>query len=56
MTEAVILALIALVGTMLFLIAVIVLVKMVLEAAPSHFKLETEHGNVEVDFDTKADE
>lgn len=56
MTEAVILALIALVGLVLFLIAVIILVKMVLNAAPAHFEFSTEHGHVEVSFNTKVDE
>lgn len=56
MTEAVILSLIALIGTIAFLFAVVVIVKMVLKAAPSCFKLETAHGNVEVSFDSKLDE
>ena len=56
MTEAVILALVALIGTIAFLSTTIVLVKMILKATPSHFKFETEHGNVEVSFDTKLDE
>lgn len=51
MTEAVILALIALSGITVFLVISVILIKMVLNAAPSHFKLETEYGNVEVNFD-----
>ena len=56
MTEAVILSLIALVGLTLFLTATVILVRMVLNAAPAHFELGTEYGHVEVNFDTKADE
>lgn len=56
MTEAVILALIALVGMTIFSITAVILVRMVLKAAPAHFKFQTEHGHVEVDFDHEADE
>lgn len=56
MTEAVILALIALVGLTVFSIVAVILVGMVLKATPSHFRFETEHGHVEVSFDDKADE
>jgi len=56
MTEAVILALIALVGMIVFSIVAIVLVGMILKAAPAHFEFRTEHGHVEVSFDHEADE
>ena len=56
MTEAVILTLIALCGTMLLPIVSIVLVKMMLKSKPSHFKFQTVYGQIEVDFDHKADE
>ncbi|MBR5298166.1 MAG: hypothetical protein IKU29_09935 [Parabacteroides sp.] len=55
MTEAVILALIALVGLVIFLVVSVILVKIVVEAAPSQFKFWTEHGHFEISFDTKAD-
>lgn len=56
MTEAVFLALIALVGVMMFLATAVLIIKDVLKSAPSHFKLETEFGQMEIDFDTKVDE
>ena len=56
MTEAVILALIALAGLTAFTTTAVILVGMVLKAAPAHFKFQTEHGLVEVDFDHEADE
>ena len=56
MTETVILALIALIVPIAFFVTVIVSVKMVLKAEPAHFELQTKHGHVKVDFDSKADE
>lgn len=56
MTDAVVLALIALGGMLVFLTSTIILVKMVLKAAPSCFKLDTEYGHVEVSFDPRVDE
>lgn len=54
MTEAVCLALIALLGTVIFLIGLIVLIKSVLHKNPTHFMLYTKYGSCEIDFDTKA--
>ena len=56
MTEAVILALIALVGVLVLSITSIILVKILNEGKPSMFKFSTEHGNLELRFDPKADE
>ena len=54
MTEAVFLALIALVGVLVFSIASVILVISVLKSKPSHMKFLTGYGHFEVDFDTKA--
>lgn len=54
MTEAVILALIALVGALVFTTTSIILVKIVLKTAPTHFKFWTGYGHFEVKFDHKA--
>ena len=56
MTEAVFLALIALVGVMMFNTTSIILVNIVLKYAPTHFKFWTGYGHMEVDFDSKVDE
>lgn len=56
MIEAVILALIALFGMVLFTGTSIILVRMALKAAPSWFKLDTKYGHIEISFDNKADE
>ncbi len=55
MTEAVFLALIALAGVLVFTITSIILVKIVLKSAPSHFKFWTGYGHFEVSFDARAD-
>lgn len=55
MTEAVILALIVLVGTLMFAITSVVLVNNVLKSAPTSFNFWTGYGHFEVKFDTKAD-
>ena len=55
MTEAISLALIALVGILLFAITAIVLVKIILKTNPSHIKLWTNYGWLDVGYDTKAD-
>lgn len=55
MTEAVILALIALAGLIVFTTTTIVLVGMTLKAAPTRFKFWTKYGHFEVSFDSKAD-
>lgn len=56
MTEAVILALIALAGVVVFAATSIVLVGMTLKSAPSYFKFWTSYGHFEVHFNNKADE
>ena len=54
MTEAVILVLIALVGSLLFTTIATVLVNIVLKSKPSHIIIDTEYGHFEAEFDTKA--
>ena len=54
MTEAVFLALIALVGVIVFAITSIILVNIVLKTTPTHFKFWTGYGHFEVTFDTKV--
>lgn len=56
MTEAVNLALIALVGATVFQTLSLILVGMVLKSKPSHFNFWTGYGHFDVSFDTKADE
>ena len=56
MTEAAILALIALVGVIVFCITAVLLVGNVLKAAPASFNFWTSYGHFEVKFDTKVDE
>lgn len=56
MTEAVILALIALVGLLLFSVMAIILVNMLLKSDPSHIKFYSGYGHLDVTFDTEADE
>ena len=56
MTEAVFLALIALVGMLGFVIISTIHVKLVLKAKPDRFKIWTGYGHIEIDFSTKADE
>ena len=56
MTEAVFLALIALVGMLVFSATSIFHVNLVLKSAPTHFKIWTGYGHIEIDFNTKADE
>ena len=54
MTDAVSLALIALVGVVVFLLSITFIIKDVLKSNPTHLKLCTEYGEFEADFDTKA--
>ena len=54
MTDAVILALIALVGSLLFTTIATVLVNIVLKSKPSHIIIDTEYGHFEAEFDTKV--
>ena len=54
MTEAIILALIALVGALMFLTTSIIHVNIVLKYAPTHFKIWTGYGHIEIDFDSRA--
>ena len=56
MTGTVILALIALVGLLVFSITSVILVGMVLHKTPSHFNFWTGHGHFDIHFDTKVDE
>lgn len=55
MTEAVCLALIALCGLLVFSTTLIILVKVVLQKAPSYFKFNTKYGECVIDFNNKAD-
>lgn len=55
MTEAIFLALIALSGLLLFLIAAIILVVIILKTNPSRIQFWTQHGWLDVDYDNKAD-
>ena len=55
MTEAISLALIALVGMVLFVLVSINLVKIILQTKPTHVQLWTKFGWLNVDFDTKTD-
>ena len=56
MTEAVILALIALVGVLMFSITSVILINNVLKSAPTSFNFWTGYGHFEVKFDANADE
>lgn len=57
MTEAVILALIALFGSLIFATTIVTLVGLVLKSEPSSFKfIWTEYGQFEVRFNKEADE
>ena len=57
MTEAVILALIALAEILLFATTVVILVAIVLRYKPASFKFFwTKHGHFEVNFDNRVDE
>lgn len=56
MTEAFYLALIVLVGSLLFTTIATILVKIVLKSKPTHIIIDTEYGHFEAEFDTKADE
>ena len=55
MTEAVILALIALAGMLLFAMTALIIVSITLKAEPTHINFKTEFGSLEVDYDNKAD-
>lgn len=55
MTEAVYLALIAIIGILIFFIGLIILVKMILQKAPTYFKLATKYGACEIVFDNSKD-
>ena len=56
MTEAVFLALIALFGMLIFATVSTIHVKLVLKYAPTHFKIWTGYGHIEINFDNEADE
>lgn len=56
MTEAVFLALIALVGVTVFMLLLIVLVMIVLKANPTRMFAQTAYGQFRAEFDHKADE
>ena len=56
MTESVSLALIALVGMLLFSMMAIILVSVILKTKPSHLQFITEFGSLNVKYDTKVDE
>ena len=56
MTEAVILALIALACLLIFATISVILAGIVTKSKPSHFKFETEYGILEIDYENKADE
>ena len=56
MTEAVFLALIALVGMLVFSTVSTIHVNLVLKYAPTHFKIWTGYGHIEIDFNNKVDE
>ena len=56
MTEAVILALIALCGMVLFAIIALLTVAITLKAEPTHIQLKTEFGSLDVDYNNKVDE
>lgn len=54
MTEAVCLALITLVGLLVFFIGLIILVKIILHKAPTYFKISTKYGACEISFNSKV--
>lgn len=56
MTEAVILALIALCGMVMFSITALIIVAITLKAAPTHIQLNTEFGSLDVDYNNRVDE
>ena len=59
MTETVSLALMALVGMIIFALVCIILVAITLQSRPSCFKFGTKYGNLEVHYDnnpTESDE
>lgn len=59
MTETVSLALMALIGMVIFALVCIILVGMTLQSRPSCFKFGTKYGNLEVHYDndnTESDE
>lgn len=56
MTEAVILALIALCGMVMFSTTSLVTVAITLKASPTHIHLNTEFGSLDVDYSNKVDE
>ena len=56
MTEAVFLALIALVGMIVFMLLLITLVIIVLKANPTHLFAKTAYGEFKAEFDHEADE
>lgn len=56
MTEAVFLALIALVGVTVFMLLLIALVKVVLRSNPTCVFTQTAYGQFRAEFDHKADE
>lgn len=55
MTEAVYLALAAIIGLLMFFIGLIILVKIILRKAPTYFKLATKYGVCEIIFDNSDD-